>query len=221
MSETHYIIPASLCARPQWILWREVPASRGGKPRKLPIDPRTLRAASTTDPTTWGAYDHCVQALHVAQEEWAAEHPGLRSGLGYVFAASDPYCGIDLDHCRHPQTGVIQPWAQQLIRALPTYTEVSPSRTGVHLLGRGTVGQGRKCGPIEAYDRGRYFTVSGAVLPSPAHGLCDIQQSLTWRRVGWLASVGPRRHSVMRSCGSVGSCARNGMSATGHRRMGS
>ena len=43
---------------------------------------------------------------------------------GFVFTASDPYAGIDLDDCRDPETGEIASWAQQIVDALESYTEV-------------------------------------------------------------------------------------------------
>jgi hypothetical protein len=41
--------------------------------------------------------------------------------------------GIDLDTCRDPKTGEIAPWAQEIIDRFQTYTEISPSQTGVKL----------------------------------------------------------------------------------------
>ncbi len=41
--------------------------------------------------------------------------------------------GIDLDTCRDPETGAIEGWAQAIVDRLGTYTEVSPSGTGVKL----------------------------------------------------------------------------------------
>ena len=138
--------------------------------------------ASSTDPTTWITYDEAV-AL--------AASAGL-PGVGYVFAADDPYTGIDLDKCRDPQSGVIAPWAQRLIERLDSYTEVSPSGTGVHVLVRATLpGPGKKRngtegGAIEAYDRARYFTVSGQVVPGTPPEIAERQAVVTdlYERMG-------------------------------------
>src|SRR5262249_17926175 len=70
--------------------------------------------------------------------------------------------GIDLDDCRDVETGEIKPWAEEIIRDLDSYAEVSPSRTGVKVIVRGAVpAGGNRKGDVEMYDRGRYFAVTG------------------------------------------------------------
>src|SRR5205823_4177300 len=84
-------IPAALKERRQWVLWRgadRIDQQTGEvKLNKIPIDPQTLRHADTTDPTTWGTFDHCVSALPVVLEEWEQDNPSAfrGGGIGYVF----------------------------------------------------------------------------------------------------------------------------------------
>jgi putative DNA primase/helicase len=86
-------------------------------------------------------------------------------GVGYVFSAEDPYTGIDLDKCRDPETGAIADWAQEIITALRSYPEISPSGTGVHIIVREALpSHSRRKGHIELYDGGRYFTMTGVRL---------------------------------------------------------
>lgn len=81
-----------------------------------------------------------------------------------------------MDHCRSWKTGEIKPWARQILTGLNSYTEVSPSGTGLHIYGQGRLpGKGHKCGPIELYDRERYFTVTGAHLPGTPTTIEDRQ----------------------------------------------
>jgi putative DNA primase/helicase len=82
-----------------------------------------------------------------------------------VFTKDDPFCGVDLDCCLNSETGEVEPWAQEIIDALGSYTEISPSGTGIHILVRATLpdGPNRKEG-FEMYGHGRYFTVSGRHL---------------------------------------------------------
>lgn len=146
--------PADLKSRRQWVAWRYVP--RDGKPTKVPINPRTGHNADITNPYTWGSFDEAVSR---------AEADGL-GGVGFVFTEEDPYCGVDLDGCRDRETGAIEPWALEYTEQLDTYTEVSPSRTGLHVVCKGNAPSGRnRKGAVEVYDRGRFFTVTGQRVP--------------------------------------------------------
>jgi len=166
-------IPAELLSLPQWIAWwsvvgggRRVQLPNGGwtgvlkaqaKPHKLPIDPRTGGLAASTRPTNWSSVENARSAV----EKWSL------AGIGFVFSDSDPYSGVDLDNCRDPLTGEIAGWAWEIIRALDSYTEVSPSGTGVHTIVRGKLPAGkgnqivRGNGKVEMFSRARYFTVTG------------------------------------------------------------
>jgi len=146
-------IPQALRSKAQWVAWRiEV---REGKPTKVPVDPHTGTYGSCSDPTTWGTFEHATRCFEI----------GNHDGVGFVFSASDPFAGIDLDKCRDPEKGVIEPWAQEIIRNLGSYTEISPSGTGVHIFVMAKLPMGRRRkGRIEMYDSGRYFTVTGAQL---------------------------------------------------------
>jgi hypothetical protein len=179
-------IPDALKARPQWVLWRGEdrinPQTREVKLNKIPIDPQTLRNADTTDATTWGTFDQCVAALPVALEEWEeADSSAYRGGgIGFVFAADDPYTGVDLDHCRDPETGQVAAWAQDYIDALASYSEVSPSQAGVKVWVKGTLPpHGRKKGNVEMYNYARFFTLTGWHVPETPHTIEDRQNELT------------------------------------------
>ena len=59
----------------------------------------------------------------------------------------------------------MEEWAQEIVQGLGSYTEVSPSGTGLHIIAKGVWPEGaNKKGQIEAYDRARYFTVTGNVV---------------------------------------------------------
>lgn len=166
------IVPAALRERPQWVCWKYV--TRGGKRTKCPVSPRGGRADST-DPATWATFDEAVAT-------WSA---GGFAGIGYVFAADDPYCGIDLDGCID-DAGVVVPAASEIIDALGSYTEVSPSGRGVKVFiaGRKPDGVGCKSKAIagfkecEVYDRDRFFTVTGQHVAGTPGGVGERQAAL-------------------------------------------
>ena len=112
--------PAELKALPQWVCWRyEQPYKPGGKPRKVPYDPRTGKMASVTNSADWT--DFATATALCRKEKY--------SGVGFVLTADDPFAVIDLDHCRDGVTGKIEPWAQIIIERFNTRTEISPSGT--------------------------------------------------------------------------------------------
>jgi hypothetical protein len=151
----------------QWVCWRI--EEREAKPTKVPFSPLTGFLASSTDPETWASYSEAVKA---------SKEQGY-GGIGFVFTAEDELCGVDLDGCLNPETGEIEPWAQEVIEELDSYTEISPSGRGVHVLVRGELPPGRnRKGHFEAYDRGRYFTVTGRHLEGTPKTIESRQEQL-------------------------------------------
>jgi putative DNA primase/helicase len=163
-------IPQELRNLPQWVTWRIIHRRDAGKPTKLPLNPRTGEVASSTDPTTWGSFDEALSAFL----------SGSCDGIGFVFSPDDPYVGVDLDGCYDPESGILAPWAQGIVSLLSTYTELSPSGRGLHLILRGQIpGLRRRQGPIEMYSEGRFFTMTGCCLegthPDIAHRAGELQ----------------------------------------------
>jgi hypothetical protein len=96
-----------------------------------------------------------------------------------VFTSEDDLCGVDLDKCLDPETGEIESWAQEIVGELSSYTEISPSGTGVHILIRGELPDSRnRKGRFEVYDRGRYFTVTGKHLSGTPRAIESRQEEL-------------------------------------------
>jgi putative DNA primase/helicase len=146
-------LPDALVERDQWVCWRE--EQRDGKPTKVPVTPGSGGFASSTDSDTWRSFEAAVEYLETGDVE----------GIGFVFTEDDPIVGVDLDDCREPDTGEAEPPAPDIIDRLDSYTEVSPSGTGFHVLLKGELPEGRnRRGNVELYDSARYFTVTGKHL---------------------------------------------------------
>jgi primase-polymerase (primpol)-like protein len=152
-------IPEILCEREQWVCWKKT--QRDGNTTKIPVTPGGGGFASSTDPETWAGFEI---ALEYAQT-------GNADGVGFVFTDDDPIVGVDLDDCRDPETGEVDSEAQDIIERLDSYTEISPSGTGYHVLIEGELPEGRnRRGHIELYDRARFFTVTGEhIRERPTH----------------------------------------------------
>jgi hypothetical protein len=152
-------IPHELRERRQWVCWRL--ESRDGKLTKIPFNVRTGKPASTIDPATWSDFDEVVSACV----------RGGYSGVGFVFCKDDPFCGLDFDCCRNPDTGLFSARAKELIVRTNSYAEVSQSGTGAHVIVMAKLpGGGRRTAlgnngeHIELYDRGRFFCMTGRHL---------------------------------------------------------
>lgn len=87
----------------------------------------------------------------------------LFSGIGFVFTGESGIIGIDIDHClADGQPNEVA--AAILAKLPPTYIEVSPSGSGIHIFIKGTLPPGgnknSKTG-VEMYGSHRYFTMTG------------------------------------------------------------
>lgn len=150
------MIPERLKRAPHWICWTTENRGADDELTKVPRAPWNVDhtgPASATDPANGTTYE--------TAKEWADKVPGW--GLGFAFYEDGPFCGVDLDDCRDPETGDLSPEAMHIVRKMDSFTEVSPSGTGLHILCEADIGAGMKDQDehIEMYDRERYFTVTG------------------------------------------------------------
>lgn len=132
---------------------------------KPPFQPNGLHAKSQ-GPETWCTY---ADALDTVQN-------GKADGIGIMLHGMKSLeIAIDIDHCRDLATGVIAPWAMQIINEAASYTEVTPSGTGVRIIGQGDIGGIHRRfnnvddadGGLEVYTAGqsRYITITGLQVP--------------------------------------------------------
>lgn len=144
-------IPAAMREAKRWVTWQyEV---RDGKRTKVPHTPGKGQAKST-DPATWVSYADACRAAE------------FYSGIGFVLG--DGWLGLDADHVRDSDSGEWLPGILDEIKSVQSYAELSPSKTGAHVIAYGeTPGdRSRAKGEVwEMYDRGRFFTVTGAHIP--------------------------------------------------------
>ncbi len=119
---------------------------------------------------------------------------GTYNGLGFVFSDDDPFTGIDIDNCI--LNNCIAPAAEALITDLWSYTELSPSHTGVHILVAGTIPEGRRKGNIEMYSKERYFTLTTHHLKGSPETIEERQHQLDNLYAQLTHQQPPREHSV-------------------------
>ncbi len=156
-------IPIDLRAMACWLVWKYV-EERDPETGEVDWDKPPLNArggpGSSVNARTWSVFEVAL----------AAYLTGKFDGLGFVLCVKpgddgEVLIAVDLDHCRNPETGEIAPWAREIIDALSSYTEVSPSGQGIRIFLRGKLPpHGRKRGDFETYCTGRYVTVTGQHL---------------------------------------------------------
>jgi putative DNA primase/helicase len=134
----------------------------GGKKTKVPYFSKTKRSSST-DPSTWKTYDEAETALDNGSNKF--------DGVGIFFKDDLLLLGVDIDHCIedgkyvHPQLELIE----KFLDRSNTYTEISPSRTGLHLFFKLTEPYtltANKKAPFEIYNRARFLTVTNQNISS-------------------------------------------------------
>ncbi len=143
---------------------------------KIPKNPITGNNAMANEEDTWGTYDEALYGLKRFNF----------SGIGFQFGLplndkdaleTERVTGIDLDHVIR-KNGTLEPFAQEIITLMNSYTEISPSGTGIHILCKGQMSNiGRKKYVniptsttkfiIELYNHSHYFTVTGNPYGQP------------------------------------------------------
>src|SRR5580658_861160 len=167
--------PERLKAYPRWVLWRL--EERAGKLTKVPYQLTGMEASSMSS-VTWSTYADVVSHLNdkVASVERTLDGVNDYTGVGTVLVDSGGIVFLDLDHCVNPD-GSIDGWAREIVDQLNSYTELSPSRTDLHIWVRGDLPlTGRKKGSLEMYSSGRYATVTGWQLSDTPSTIsaCDL-----------------------------------------------
>jgi putative DNA primase/helicase len=149
-------IPAELKALPQWVC-------RGAN--KIPLNPRTGKAASCVDPSTWGTYAQARAKLHCC------------AGLSFALSENDLYCGLDLDGCL--TDGNLSAFAADMISRIYSYTEISPSGRGLRIVLKAKLPAGRRRNArIEMYDCGRFLSITGNHLAGTPLDIEDRQSQI-------------------------------------------
>ena len=120
---TRESLPPELTGCRQWLPWRYGPLTEKDKPDKLPCDARGF-LCDCNDPNNWHTFQEAV-ALCVKL--------GL-DGIGFAHPARAGLVCLDIDDCRDPVTGILSKIAQQVVELFCSYTEVSPSQTGIRIV---------------------------------------------------------------------------------------
>jgi hypothetical protein len=150
-------IPRELATAKRWLAYNLVsdPKHPEKKPSKRPCLPYAQDADKAQN----------FRTLQQMIDGWANRASGFQRHVckeeGFVY--------VDLDHALDAKTGVTEPWAQKIVDELNSYTEVSLSGTGLHLVCRGTLLEDVRANPtgVEIYSdngpRNKLMALTGDV----------------------------------------------------------
>lgn len=138
-----------------WVNWKYEKTEKGDL-TKVPYSAMISGKASSTNPETWSKYEYLNADL----------------GIGLMFPLNKTILGVDIDHCLKKGTTIIEHEFKEtivnFIMEADTYTEISPSKTGLHFLFKLSdplsldkhTHKPNKDSKYEAYTSERYFTVT-------------------------------------------------------------
>lgn len=179
-------IPDELKSCPQWVCWRSEPdlKSHSGI-KKIPINARTGGQAMSNNPETWSDFETAVRVSR------------NYSGIGFMFSGSG-YFGVDLDDCFPEIEGYLRGeknFVSDFVDGLGSYTELSQSCHGLHIICRGSLPEGaRRKGKFEMYDKGRYFIMTGNPLdPDNVKPVADCTENIKFLHEKYLSPDKPKK----------------------------
>lgn len=142
MSYQAETIPNELKKLPQWVC---------SGTDKIPINPLTGHRADPMNPSTWATFEDACNSG--------------KPHIGFCLHQHDPYCIIDLDDkVDNPATEEQRTRFAAIMNSIDSYTEISQSGTGIHIVCKGSVPSGVKRDNVEVYSWGRYMIFTGNVL---------------------------------------------------------
>lgn len=166
-------MPPELKVLPNWLMW--APVWNGTKWTKRPIQISGY-GASTTKPKHWSSFERVKQAYELAvargymelREKGQSVQRTHIGGVGFVFDGQPDenglvFGGVDFD--KVILEGKIDPVAKKRIEGLRSYTELSVSAGGLHVIVKARpLKSGITHDGVEMYTSGRYFTMTGKAL---------------------------------------------------------
>lgn len=211
-NDKYSAIPQELKGYKNWVCWQAYPdpKSHSGISKK-PVNPKTGGLAQPNNPDTWSDF------------ETAVRQSGKYSGIGFMFSNS-PFFGVDLDDMPNDiqdyQNGGADNIISEFVNTLQSYTEFSQSKTGVHIICKGTLPEGRRkakndSGGFEMYENGRFFVVTGNYCSEYGY-INDCTESvkpLHSKYLGKTAEPKPNRQNITVNLNSVDDIVRAACSA--------
>ena len=147
-------IPAELRSMPErWLTWNKVGDD------KVPTNRGSSHGADPTNAANRGSFEEIYAAAR-------------RTGQGVGFYLGNGVVGVDLDDCRDEVTGELTADARKIVADLNSYTEITQSGTGLHIIVKAALPEPSAItDAVEIYDGLRYFVFTGRHLDGTPHAV--------------------------------------------------
>lgn len=188
---------ASLSNQRRWVVWRYANPKTGRG--KIPINPRTGRPANVTDPRTWSTFAVAEQTYQkglTGRSRSGKRYTERFDGIGIILGGG--LAGLDWDKCVD-HDGRVAPRVMEDVLQVASYTEYSPSGTGVKSLALATIPD-LKTDYIELYGRpttgGRFFALTLQPVPGTPDILSHSQAVVDTLSAQWRPTRRVQREST-------------------------
>lgn len=151
-------VPNELKILKRWVCFK-IEGIEDGKTTKRPYNPLSGKLAKVNDDLTWSTFDIALNGCVKYKCD----------GIGFILGCG--IFGVDLDN--HADENNVKPMSDEefkeftdmFVNALDSYSELSPSGNGVHIICQGKLPEGaNRRGCVEMYDDNRFFTFTGNAI---------------------------------------------------------
>ena len=187
-------VPYALRDKPIFVGWKFEYFDKNGaplqKPAKMPYNAKTGGRAMPNNESTWSDFDTVLKGV----EKYKLDGVGVMFGKAHLV-------GIDIDHCID-ENGKISDMAKDIIETVNSYTEISPSGTGIHILAYGSIPESRKLPHIEVYDKTRYITLTGHLYEGKLRTMKKVEVTQPALDAVWEKYVAPFKAEAKHQAGT-------------------
>jgi putative DNA primase/helicase len=158
LQEKYKNVPEELKVMKRWVCFK-VEGMEDGKTTKRPYNALNGAMAKVNDEKTWTRFSLALSGCVKYNCD----------GIGFILG--NGIFGIDLDN--HEDVNGERPmteeefkeFSKEFIEKVDSYTELSQSGHGIHIIGSGQLPKGaRRKGCVEMYDSGRFFAFTGNAI---------------------------------------------------------
>ena len=176
LHEKYKNVPEELKVMKRWVCFK-VEGMEDGKTTKRPYNALNGAMARVNDEKTWTRFNLALQGCVKYNCD----------GIGFILG--NGIFGIDLDNHEdkngeRPMTEEeFKTFSKEFIEKVDSYTELSQSGHGIHIIGSGQLPEGaRRKGCVEMYDSGRFFAFTGNAIKNIPINFRENEVKELWKK---------------------------------------